>query len=190
MGIYDVAEGDLFSEQQRQYSRTSRGLNAVTRAKDRRLSQPRATGPTGKTSLKMTEAEKQTVCLMVGQGSTPAEIALKLGRALGTIQRTIAFAEAEAKKVGIDWKSVMKDKAVVAVNDALDAKEDLYKRGTLGMQALKGLGELENDGGAGNLTAIFNSVPPDMRDRYLTTDDIIANSKNVTPETPTPAKEP
>lgn len=196
MGIYDVdiANGDLYSPQQRQHARDHKGNRGIVhptrvRAKDRKFDQPRGTGPTGKTTLRMTEAEKQTVCLMSGQGATPADIALKLGRSIVTIQRTIATAQAEARRVGIDWKSIMKDKAVLAVNDALDHREDLYKRGGLGIQALKGLGELEADQSM-NLTAILSSVPPDMRDRYLSTDDAIeAKVKEIADAVPVEIRE-
>lgn len=177
--IYDVADGDLFSPQQRDYSRAaqqagkqrvldprSKRMVAVTRAKDRKFDQPRATGVRKKTSLPMTPAEIASVTYFAGQGMTPVEIAVKFGRKVETIKRHLAEAEVEAKKVGINWKEIMRDKAIPAVNDALDCKDDIYKRGVLGKDVLKGLGHFEQDG---NLTvnAVIDSIPPAMRARYM-----------------------
>lgn len=181
MGIYDVnlADGDLFSPQQRDYDRQhqqlgkkfvkdhrSKRMVAVTKAKDRALSQPRGTGMTGKTSLPMTEAERGTILMLHGQGLTASQIADRVCRTAKKVQGVIDEVRVESTKVGLDWKVVMKDDAVVAVTDALRCKDDIYKRGVLGKDVLKGLGHFEGDV-ALNLDQVINTIPPHMRDRYM-----------------------
>jgi hypothetical protein len=173
----DLANGDLYSKSQRQYAketRTTGGKHSTeaTRLKSRKLfEQPRAQGKTGTTRLPLTEAEKLTIMKLSGEGRTPDEIGVAVKRATSTIVSLLRRTEAEARKVGIDWKEIQKQKAVSAVNDALDHKEDLYKRGTIGISALKGLGEYEKDS-VGSITAILGAIPANMRDRYLSSADL------------------
>lgn len=185
MGIYDVdtENGDLFSKQQQDHARQSRDagrqrvldlkakrMTSVTRAKARQFEQPRGTGMTGRTTLPFTDADRDTILMLHGAGTSYSEIGKRIGRSYQKVKTVIEEAKLVSLRAGLNWRELMKDKAVSAVNDALDAKDDLYKRGSLGIQTLKGLGEFEADSG-GNLTQIINSIPPDMRDRYLSSDE-------------------
>jgi hypothetical protein len=66
----------------------------------------------------------------------------------------------------------MKILAVKAVRRGLSDTSDNHKAGNLGVSALRGLGEFEQAGNTVNVAAIINSIPPGMRERYLSSADL------------------
>jgi hypothetical protein len=56
----------------------------------------------------------------------------------------------------------LRRKSYVAVESGLDDSPDNYRRGTLGLGFLKGVGDLD----AIQANQLINSVPPEFRDRY------------------------
>ena len=184
MGEYDVdlANGDLYSPQQKTYAQKTRTGNrsqtAITREKDEQFRKKTlAYGVDRKKRNPVTEAERITVAKLSGEGMSAAEIAVKVSRSMTTVTKILQTSEIAAKEIGLDWKQIQKEKAVLAVNDALDHKVDLYKRGTIGIAALKGLGEYEKD--TGSIQAFIASIPPDMKSRYLDSDEVIAEARQV-----------
>src|SRR5262249_33920226 len=69
-------------------------------------------------------------------------------------------------------------KAVKAVESGLDCSDNPYKAGNLGVSVLKGLGVFNDESFNVHINQLFNSVPPEWRERYLVT-----NSPEVTEET-------
>jgi hypothetical protein len=64
-----------------------------------------------------------------------------------------------------DFKLLLKPKAVEAVQAGLDCPEDAYKRGSLGIQFLKGTGDLQPDNAIG-INVLFNNMPSDLKAEY------------------------
>lgn len=59
------------------------------------------------------------------------------------------------------------NKAYDAVNDGLDCTDDPYKRASLGVQVLKGVGEFENDTSKVQINNFVQAIPSEWRERYL-----------------------
>ncbi len=132
-------------------------------------------GKTKLTTRMYTEAEKQTICLLRGKGLTHEEIAAKMHRSEGSIKEVLKSAARSAKLMGIDfdWKEDLREKSVFALRKALihEGKDaDVYKAGNLAVQTLKGTGDLQSEGAA-NLAVVINSIPANMRDRYVSLDE-------------------
>jgi transposase-like protein len=64
-----------------------------------------------------------------------------------------------------DFKATLKPKAVKAVEAGLDCTEDSYKRGALGIQFLKGTGDLQPDGMVG-INVLMKNIPSDLRAEF------------------------
>src|SRR5262249_35240318 len=60
-------------------------------------------------------------------------------------------------------------KAVKAVESGLDCGDNPYKAGNLGVSVLKGLGVFNDESVNVHINQLFNSVPPEWRERYLVT---------------------
>jgi hypothetical protein len=118
----------------------------------------------------LSEQEKAAIILMHGKGMTYQAIADKTGKTRQAVHKFITKVHKAAETVipEQDWKEVMRDKAIVAINAGLDHDEDPYKRGTLGIQAAKGLGVLQPDGAQIQINTLMASVPPGWKDRYMT----------------------
>ncbi len=131
-------------------------------------------GRDGKPSLAhraFTDVERMAICVLRGKGLSNKEIAEQMHRHEGSIARILKEAALAAKAIGInyDWREDVRVKAVDAVRAGLTAEEDPYKRGGLGIQALKGLGDFEADSTV-NVAAMISQVPEHMRARYITSE--------------------
>jgi hypothetical protein len=60
------------------------------------------------------------------------------------------------------WRDRMADKAVTAVEDALEHRGDVYKAGNLGATVLKGLGHLAPDN-VNQVAILLRDMPPEMK---------------------------
>jgi hypothetical protein len=129
-----------------------------------------------KNTTKLTEVQKQTIAVLRTQGMSNHAIAAKLGLHHITVSKAYSEFRREAAgaidTIGNDWRTDMKIRAIRAVKRGLADQSDNFKAGNLGAQALRGLGEFEQPTTAVNIQAIINSVPPDMRHRYLTLEDL------------------
>ena len=127
-----------------------------------------------KNTTRLTEIQKQTIAVLRTQGMSNHAIAAKLGLHHITVCKAYSEFRREAAQViddiGKDWRNDLKVLAVKAIKRGLTDESDSFKSGSIGVQALRGLGEFEV-GNTVNIQAIINSVPPHMRQRYLGTDD-------------------
>jgi hypothetical protein len=91
----------------------------------------------------------QTIAADLATGLTRSEIARKYNISNGTVSYHIMKVRqsqmARARGERPDYKSQMLVTAVRAVNAGLRCKEDPYRRATIGVAVLKGLGEFEGD---------------------------------------------
>src|SRR5262245_12950393 len=69
------------------------------------------------------------------------------------------------------YRERLKSGAVKAVESGLDHPDDPYKRGNLGVQVLKGLGEFEQEKTSVHIANLMASVPEQWRSRYVVNDD-------------------
>jgi hypothetical protein len=129
-----------------------------------------------KNTTRLTDVQKQTIAVLRTQGLSNSAIAAKMGLHPITVSKSYSEFRRDAAGViddlGNDWRRDMKILAVRAVKRALADESDKYKSGNIGVQALRGIGEFERDGNTVNVAAIISSIPPDMRDRYLSSEDL------------------
>jgi hypothetical protein len=125
-----------------------------------------------KNTTRLTDIQKQTIAVLRTQGMSNHAIAAKLGVHHITVSKAYSEFRRDAAPViddvGKDWRNDLKVLAIKAVKRGLTDESDSFKSGSIGVQALKGLGEFEA-GNTVNIQAIINSVPPHMRERYLGT---------------------
>jgi len=123
----------------------------------------------------LTDLEKQTICAMRTQGVSNQKIADSLGLHPVTVSKTYhSFLRAASPIIDDlgDWRRDMKILAVKAVKRGLTDESDKYKAGNLGVQALRGIGEFEQEGNTLNFQALINSIPANMRARYISSEDL------------------
>ena len=66
-----------------------------------------------------------------------------------------------------DYRHDIKVRAIEAVRAGLDDSFDNYKRASIGVRALQGIGEFKPDQVAVNILQTFANVPAEMRHRYI-----------------------
>src|SRR5262249_40382318 len=66
-----------------------------------------------------------------------------------------------------NWKEELKTAAIAAIYDALKCELDAYKRGGIGIQVLKGVGEFSQENAIQVNHFDINNIPPDLLDRYI-----------------------
>ena len=124
-----------------------------------------------KNTTKLTDIQKQTIAVLRTQGMSNHAIAAKLGIHHITVSKAYSEFRREASGViddiGKDWRNDLKVLAVKAIKRGLIDKSDNFKSGSIGVQALKGLGEFAQEGNTINVAALINAVPEHMRDRYF-----------------------
>jgi hypothetical protein len=65
------------------------------------------------------------------------------------------------------YRNGFKRKSIVAINAALDDRSDNFKRGSLAVNAMKGIGEFNGDQG-NYVDVLIATAPPDIRDQFET----------------------
>ena len=101
---------------------------------------------------------KKAILAMRSKGFTNAQIAERVGIHEVTVSRICSSLrkQADAKKPQVmakatpedelkDWRDRIKKKSIKALENGLDCADDPYRQGALGRDALKGLGEFNND---------------------------------------------
>lgn len=172
-----AGDGDLYSEHERQYARSSKAKTPSERQlkkEDREATNlsARGMGETGLTRRPITDIEKQTMCLLRGKGLNNEEIAEKLNRTPTSVANVFREVEKLAKAAGLnyDWREDLKEKSVNKLRQALTSDADVYKGGNLALGTLKGLGEFESEGTTVNLAALINGIPEHLRSRYISSE--------------------
>jgi hypothetical protein len=80
-----------------------------------------------------------------------------------------------------DWRQSQQKRAIKAVDAGLDASDDPYKRATIGVSVLKGLG-VYSDGGSTVTTNIYVNTQDLPKDWYESNECISGDVRDVTPE--------
>lgn len=111
---------------------------------------------------------------IVGAYSVNGSIAMT-AREFGVHRNTVAtlvksVRHIQNSPVNKEWKSAQRERAVRAVNAALDCEDDPYRRGDIGVKALTGLGEYrrENEGDANVNVFVtqINALPEHLRTMF------------------------
>src|SRR5215831_14777788 len=68
-----------------------------------------------------------------------------------------------------NWKQQLKAKTIAAIDAALDSAFDPYKRASVGIAVLKGVGEFAQENAIQVNHFDINNIPVELRDRYLST---------------------
>ena len=66
-----------------------------------------------------------------------------------------------------NWKQQLRAKAIAAIDAALDSAFDPYKRASVGIATLKGLGEFSQENAIQVNHFDINNIPAELRDRYI-----------------------
>ncbi len=113
-------------------------------------------------------ADKKAVIADYCGGMTQEAIAAKYNVHRATIARVVRDFKEECPQAEITqgtagYKDRLKGKAVVAVTAGLDDPTDNYKRGNLGVQVLKGIGEFSGDSPKGDsLNILIANMPSSL----------------------------
>lgn len=115
----------------------------------------------------LTDGEKAAMLIMRGKHMGLDAIAEVVGR---TPRAVKVFLEgvtklAEASGVEYDFRDDLKLKSLDAVRAGLVDERDNYKRATIGVNVLKGIGVLQPDGV--QINQLIAAVPPEWTERYL-----------------------
>src|SRR5262249_30396873 len=105
-------------------------------------------------------------------GMSCTAIAEKYGVDKATVSRVCKKFRQEVPQaeMSIDlenWKQRLREKAIAGIDDALDADFDPYKRGSIAVQVLKGLGDFSAENAVQVNHFDINNIPPDLLDRYI-----------------------
>src|SRR5262249_22669217 len=107
-------------------------------------------------------------------GMSCTAIAEKYGVDKATVSRVCKKFRQEVPQaeMSIDlenWKQQLREKAIAAIDRALDAVFDPYKQGSIAVQVLKGLGDFAPENAVQVNHFDINNIPLELRDRYLST---------------------
>jgi hypothetical protein len=128
--------------------------------------------------LKITESDKLAIVTARAVGVSVNELAKRYDVSRQTISSVLAglknakHKDAKEEFDAIVYRNRLRKKAYEGVEAGLDCSDDQYKRGNLGVQVLKGVGDFNGD----SINVTFNqfvaSIPDDMRDRYILTPEM------------------
>lgn len=108
--------------------------------------QTQASRPTKRPQKRLNSAEKQAVIAAVAMGQPKTIVAQQFGVHVNTIHNLCASVrrlDHPANPLAKDWKEGARVKARTAVEAGLDAAGDPYKRASIGVKVLEGLGDLQ-----------------------------------------------
>ena len=121
----------------------------------------------------LTELQRQAIIASVASGRSQISVAKDFGVHRNTVHALCVTVKPFVKRpdpsVSTAWRDRMRSKAVVAVEAGLDCPDDAYKRGGLGVQALKGLGDFAPEQ-AINVSAAWVQVPAGLQGLLEPTD--------------------
>jgi hypothetical protein len=119
----------------------------------------------------LNENEKAAIIMMRAKYMPATMIAKRIRRTVKLVQGFILQTEKDASFNDVpDYKNELKMKSIDAIHKGLEHKRDPYKRASLGVNVMKGIGEFQNDGANVNIQNVMASVPPEWRDRYIRLD--------------------
>ena len=123
---------------------------------------------------KLTEHQRHQIAERLLTGESPAALAREYGVSRPYLSRVRALLRGRRKlrrlaPAEFDYTTArdeLRRKAYLAVLAGLDCDRDDYKAAALGVQVLKGMGDLNADTNV-TLQTMFAAVPPDWRDKYI-----------------------
>ena len=130
--------------------------------------------------MKITESDKLAIIAARAAGVPVSELASRYRVSRQTISTVLGKLKDARHQDARDefnatvYRSKLRRKGYEAVEAGLDCDADPYKRGNLGVAALKGIGEFASD--QADVNVFLQSImqlPADMRDEYLFPDDVV-----------------
>lgn len=128
-------------------------------------------------------ATRRAIIVERTQGVQYKIIALRYGvseSTVKTIWRRFIESTSDVRRLGDEnpdiFRSRVRTKAANAIEAGLDCSRDPYRQGSLGVAVMKGIGEFKSDEGNVKVNVLVNNVPPDWRDRYVTTGGKVGDS--------------
>jgi hypothetical protein len=131
----------------------------------------------------LTDAEKVSIIAMKAKHLSNYKIAKQIGvtpQSVGDFLKRTRELMATSQGIEYDWKQDLESRSVDAITDAFEYDGegvDVYKRGRIGIDVLKGLGIMNPDQTNVNINALINATPPEMRDRYFVTNNEEGNGE-------------
>ena len=120
-------------------------------------------------------AVKTAIIADKAQGVPTKELAIRYDCSEDTIRsvwREFVQSAAKIRSVANETRAEtfdrLKGKAVVAIEAGLECDRDPYRRGALGVQVMKGIGEFKEDVSGARVAVLINNLPPGWKDRYIT----------------------
>ncbi len=105
----------------------------------------------------LTDMQRQAIAAAIGAGLNQTQVAEQFGVCRMTVWRIVRDLRRATRELNGDWRTGQTQKAVMAVNRALESQEDVYKAGTIGVAALKGLGVYAAET-TNNVTVVYSSL--------------------------------
>ena len=110
----------------------------------------------------LTAAEKTAIIAERMAGVKVADIAKRYKCNEVTVWRICKTMQEASKAVAREWREEQTELAIQAVNAGLVHPEDPYKRATIGVQALKGLGVYAADSANVSVTTLVSNAPAEV----------------------------
>jgi hypothetical protein len=125
----------------------------------------------------LTEHERRQIIEKLAAGASPSAIAREynISRQYASMLKSRLNRRELRKDRPAEYdlqmtKESLRRKAYPAVSAGLDCPDDPYKRGNLGVQVLKGVGDFQPDN-TPNINVLIQNMPPEFRARYLISND-------------------
>lgn len=121
---------------------------------------------------RLTEAEKRAIVAAVAVNGSIQDTAQQFGvhrNTVGQLVQEVRDTVVNSEFSG-DWRSKHKNEAVTAVTSGLTCEDDPYKRATIGVSVLKGLGEYQGDNQLNvTVSTMIAAVPAEWREEMIGT---------------------
>jgi hypothetical protein len=122
---------------------------------------------------KLTEADRMAIVASRAAGVAVNELAKRYRVSRQTIHTVCSVVkkssrqEAQEEFDSITFRNRLRRKGFVAIEAGLDDSTDNYRRGSIGVQVLKGLGEFNDPDINVHVNAMFAAVPPEWKRDFL-----------------------
>lgn len=127
------------------------------------------------TTKRLTNAQRTAIVAEVASGKTNAQVAKDFNVHVNTVSILVNRIRKAVPQMNgpAQWRERVVLKSQDAIDAGVDCNDDPYKRGTLAVAVMRGLGEFAGDHQVNVFVNAVGSLPADLRSEYLSSDDAI-----------------
>jgi len=123
----------------------------------------------------LSDSDKQLIIALRVSGQSNTNVAKTVGVHPVTSSRTYSeFLRAVSPVIDVvstDWRRDLANKAITAIAAGLSHDGDPFKRASLGISTLTGLGQLEQQANSINVSALISRTPEHVIGRYISLEE-------------------